>query len=227
MAERVLVLEASTGTGSLALLDGDELLAEATVPMRGQDGERLMPAVVQLLGDAGLSTADVGRVVCSAGPGGFTGLRIAAAIGKGLAESLGVPLWGVSSLALLAAGARAADGTILAVLDAMRHEWYVRQFTWEATERRTVSPRATPARLTREEIVALASRTGATIVGVGGASFAGGEEATPLARDIVRLREGELLHPVDLAAWEPDYGRLAEAQVRWEAAHGRALGASA
>jgi tRNA threonylcarbamoyladenosine biosynthesis protein TsaB len=29
--------------------------------------------------------------------------------------------------------------------------------------------------------------------------------------------------PVDLASWEPDYGRLAEAQVRWEAEHGRAL----
>jgi tRNA threonylcarbamoyladenosine biosynthesis protein TsaB len=29
--------------------------------------------------------------------------------------------------------------------------------------------------------------------------------------------------PVDLASWEPDYGRLAEAQVRWEAAHGRSL----
>jgi tRNA threonylcarbamoyladenosine biosynthesis protein TsaB len=29
--------------------------------------------------------------------------------------------------------------------------------------------------------------------------------------------------PVDLASWEPEYGRLAEAQVRWEAAHGRPL----
>ena len=45
-----------------------------------------------------------------------------------------------------------------------------------------------------------------------------------MARDMVVLSEGELLHPVELASWEPDYGRLAEAQVKWEAAHGRALG---
>jgi hypothetical protein len=79
-------------------------------------------------------------------------------------------------------------------------------------------------RLTRVAVETLASATGATIVGGGGGSFAGGVEATPLARDVVALKDGELLHPVELSSWEPDYGRLAEAQVKWEAAHGRALG---
>ncbi|MBK9406817.1 MAG: tRNA (adenosine(37)-N6)-threonylcarbamoyltransferase complex dimerization subunit type 1 TsaB [Gemmatimonadetes bacterium] len=110
MADLVLVLEASAGSGSLALLRGETVVAEAGVPMRGHDGERLMPTLVQLLHDSGAATHDLQRIVCGAGPGGFTSLRIAAAIAKGLAESLGVELWGVSSLALLAAGERGDEG---------------------------------------------------------------------------------------------------------------------
>jgi hypothetical protein len=46
----------------------------------------------------------------------------------------------------------------------------------------------------------------------------------PHARGVARL-DGVAAWPaaVDLATWEPNYGRLAEAQVKWEAAHGRAL----
>jgi tRNA threonylcarbamoyladenosine biosynthesis protein TsaB len=49
-------------------------------------------------------------------------------------------------------------------------------------------------------------------------------EAHPHARGVAPILEAILkAGPVDLGAWEPDYGRLAEAQVRWEAAHGRPL----
>jgi tRNA threonylcarbamoyladenosine biosynthesis protein TsaB len=47
----------------------------------------------------------------------------------------------------------------------------------------------------------------------------------PHARGVAPILESIIESgPVDLASWEPDYGRLAEAQVRWEAAHGRPLG---
>ena len=231
MADLTLVLEASTGTGSVALISGSAVVADASVAMRARDGERLMPAVVELLRAAARSTTDIGRVVCSAGPGGFTGLRIAGAIGKGLAEALGIPLWSVSPLALLAAGAGVRGATdVLSILDAMRDEWYVRHFVREARDAGALSARGETLRLTRGELEAFASATGvgrgtgATIVGPGAGSFHGGVESTPMARDMVVLSEGELLHPVELASWEPDYGRLAEAQVKWEAAPGRALG---
>ncbi len=45
----------------------------------------------------------------------------------------------------------------------------------------------------------------------------------PRAANVVRLAHWLALPPVSLAAWEPDYGRLAEAQVKWEQAHGRPL----
>lgn len=241
MTELTLVLEASTPTGSLALVAGESVVAESNVAMRARDGEQLLPAVVALLRSANRATTDLGRIVCSSGPGGFTGLRIAAAIGKGLAESLGVPLWGVSSLALLAAqaageaGARApagldragraaGSGDVVAIIDAMRDEWYVQHFAPSPDDARRISAQSEVVRLTRDGIVALAARTGATVVGDGAATFGGGADVTPRARHIVALDAGALLHPVDIASWEPDYGRLAEAQVKWEATHGRALG---
>ena len=229
MADLILVLEASAGSGSLALLRGEVLVADVQVPMRGHDGERMMPALVEMLRDAGASTADLARIVCGAGPGGFTSLRIAAAIAKGLACSLGVELWAVSSLALLAAGARDAvlgadGGEVIAVLDALRGEWYAQRFRVGADG--AVSALEAPTRRDRAALAAEAATSGgATIVGVGGDTFEGGRHALPRAQDVARLRPGALLHPVALDRWEPEYGRLAEAQVKWEQAHGRALGA--
>jgi len=49
-------------------------------------------------------------------------------------------------------------------------------------------------------------------------------DAHPHARGVATVLDVILKGgPVDLAMWEPDYGRLAEAQVRWEAVHGRKL----
>jgi tRNA threonylcarbamoyladenosine biosynthesis protein TsaB len=222
MHELTLVMEASTASASVALLQAGRVVAEMEVAMRGHDGERLMPGVVQLLASAGVTTAALDRIGCGTGPGGFTSLRIAAAIGKGLAESLGVPLWGASSLALLAAGEAAAGATdVVAILDALRGEWYAQRFQRGADGAVTAVGRH--ALVDRDALEAMAAG-GARIVGVGGDRFDGGRPAVPVARDVVRLDEGELWHVVELDGWEPDYGRLAEAQVKWERAHGRALG---
>ena len=85
-----------------------------------------MPAVADVLRGAGGKVADVARVVCGGGPGSFTSLRIAASIAKGIAHARELSLHAVSSLWLVAAGARPAlePGEYLAVLDAMRGEWF-------------------------------------------------------------------------------------------------------
>ena len=56
-------------------------------------------------------------------------------------------------------------------------------------------------------------------------SGAGARNSPPRARRWLRSGVDDLIGPVDLALWEPEYGRLAEAQVRWEAEHGRPLAA--
>lgn len=113
---------------------------------------------------------------------------------------------------------------MLAVLDALRGEWYSQRFGFGPDG--TVMAVDAPMRRDRAALDAeAAARGGARIVGTWGDSFGGGRHASPLARDVARLPKGPLLHPVDVARWEPDYGQLAEAQVKWEQAHGRPLGA--
>ena len=214
-----LALDASTPRGSVAVVHAGRVVAEETVLMRSATEERLLPAVAAALAGAGAGPVDVARLVCGAGPGSFTGLRIAAATAKGLAQALAVPVHAVSSLALIAAAAEPplAPGGYLAVLDALRGERFV--LALQVTADGVPAARGPVRLLLEAAVAAVAAAEGLVRVGPG-------EERAlwPHARGVARL-EPALADggPVSLAGWEPDYGRLAEAQVKWEAAHRHAL----
>jgi tRNA threonylcarbamoyladenosine biosynthesis protein TsaB len=213
-----LVLEAATYAGSAALLDDGRLLGERSVAMRGREREALLPAVGDLLADHAVDPRRLGRVICGAGPGSFTSLRIAGGIGKGLALAAGAPLVPVSSLALLVASRPLPPGLYLAALDALRGEHYVERY--EVAADGAIAAVAPTTLVGSAELGRTAERLGATLLVAG----PGGEGPAPHARGAARL--GALLAasgPADLARWEPAYGRLAEAQVKWEAAHGQPL----
>ncbi len=238
----VLALEASTPAASVAVLRGGAVVGERSAPMRPGGDDALMPAVDAALAAAGARAADLAAVVCGAGPGGFTSLRIAAALAKGVASVTGCALVAAPSLALAAAahaaaGAPGARGWLV-TLDALRGERYlaavdtvhedgatrvtgyrylgvraagaVAAEVAHATGRRDhVDANATPPLASGVRAFALALGGPADVPGVGapGATAAG----------------ALVLAPVDLDAWEPDYGRQAEAQARWESTHGRPL----
>ena len=214
-----LAVDAATYAGTVAVLAGRELLAEGEVAMRGEREERLMPAVAEAL-RAGARAGDVAMVVCGGGPGSFTSLRIAAAIAKGLASARALPLRAVSSLWLVAAGARPrlAPGEYVAALDAMRGEWFSAPITVRAS-----GVVVQDAGWTFATLAALEERAdrGKRVIGPH-PSFGG---MAPHARGVAHW-EPAAEPPgvaVSLDGWEPDYGRKAEAQVRWEAEHGRPL----
>ena len=215
-----LALDASTYRGTVAVLDGARILVEASAPMRGRDSELLMPEVLRALRDSGQSLETVQRVVCGAGPGRFTSLRIAASIAKGIAVGRSVPLYAVSSLALIVAG-NVTDGPrgvrrYLAALDALRGESYVGSFEHDAGRVRAVGDMSLVA---TEALAATAAEREARLVGPDHA-----EQWIPHARGVALLLDSiEGSGPVELAGWEPVDGRMAEAQVKWEAAHGRSL----
>jgi tRNA threonylcarbamoyladenosine biosynthesis protein TsaB len=214
-----LVLESSTYAGSVALLDGSRVVAERSLAMRGKDEEALMPAVAEVLADAALTVAQLDRVVCGAGPGAFTSLRIAGSIAKGLALSLDIPLIPVSSLALLVASQPAsAAGRYLALLDAMRDEQYAQLYLLSAGGAFTEGGPAFMA--PTAQMVQRASELNAVIVGPAYQSAPPHASAAARITNII-----DVAQPADLAAWEPVYGRRAEAQVKWEAEHGRPLAA--
>ncbi len=118
----LLAFEAATHRLSVALwCDGALTERAAVVPSGGS--ERLLPWANELLAAAGISLRQLDGIAFGAGPGGFTGLRLACGVAQGLAWGLDLPVAPVGTLAALAFWA--GEGKVLACLDARMNEVYV------------------------------------------------------------------------------------------------------
>lgn len=129
-----LAVTSSTGVMSLAVgrIDPETTAGPASIEVATErrHAEELGPQVVQLLERAGLSMSDLTWLAVDVGPGRFTGLRVGLATVRGLAFALGIPVVGLTSLEILAAGAGAspAVGPVTAVIDARRQEVFQQVF---------------------------------------------------------------------------------------------------
>ena len=121
---RILAIETATSVGSVALLDGHEVVREIIEQVPQRHLEWLAPAIARALESSGWGPDDVAGVAVSLGPGLFTGLRIGVATAAAWAYARRVPIVGVSTLEVIAAGtvAAGAEGLICPVLDARRGE---------------------------------------------------------------------------------------------------------
>lgn len=214
-----LALETATARGSVALFRGTQLIASREVALHERTRNGLLPAVDECCAAADVSAQDLTRIVCGAGPGSFTSLRIGASLAKGIAVSVGCPIFAVSSLILTVAAASAGlpKGLYLSVLDAHREEFFALPVT--IGDDRGVRQSGARFIVAGRDIARVAGERGARAIGPGAEI-----DATPHATGaVVVLGQMLLAGPVPLATWEPDYGRAPEAQVRWEAAHGLPL----
>ena len=121
-AMKLLAFEASTRRLSVALWDAG-VLTEKSADVPNGGSERLLPWAGELLAAAGLRLQQLDGIAFGAGPGGFTGLRLACGVAQGLACGLDCPVVPVGTLAALALAA--GDGKVLACLDARMNEVYV------------------------------------------------------------------------------------------------------
>jgi tRNA threonylcarbamoyladenosine biosynthesis protein TsaB len=201
----LLAFDASTSRSTAAVVRDGVVLAAGQAQGRDPREERLLPLLLGLCADAHVALDEIASLVVGAGPGSFTGLRVAASTAKGLAAGTGAALVPVSSLLLIVAGLATAPppGRYLATLDALRGERYVAPITVGESG----IALAGPARRIAEAMVkSAAAEMGATIIGPETAW-----EAWPDARGVARLA---LPVAVDLASWEPDYGRASAAEDR-------------
>lgn len=118
----LLALETSTEVCSAALHVNGEI--RQCLELAGQShSQRLIPMVDALLAEAGLTVSSLGGIAVAVGPGSFTGLRIATAVGQGMALGAGLPVAAVGTLDAMAW----ADGAeaVLVCVDARMGEFYL------------------------------------------------------------------------------------------------------
>jgi tRNA threonylcarbamoyladenosine biosynthesis protein TsaB len=119
-----LAIECATETVGLALLDGEEILAEFHIGPGRHHAEVLLPALENLLALSDIPMEKIDLLACTTGPGSFTGVRMGVSTVKGLALAVAKPIVGVSTLEALALNAFSAPGLICPLLDARRDQVY-------------------------------------------------------------------------------------------------------
>lgn len=125
---RLLAIETATEACSVALLHGQQVVQRFEIAPR-RHAELVLPWADAVLAEAGLARTALDGIAVSTGPGAFTGVRLGLSLAQGMALALDRPLIGISTLAVLAAGLPADDGTqILAAIDARMGEVYVQPF---------------------------------------------------------------------------------------------------
>ena len=109
----IVAIEAASTDLSLALAERDgTLVADEAWPSAQRQSAELLPRLLALLDRAGRTLRDSSAVAVGIGPGSFTGLRVALALGKGLAVALDRPIVGVPSLAAWLAAHRDAAAAV-------------------------------------------------------------------------------------------------------------------
>jgi tRNA threonylcarbamoyladenosine biosynthesis protein TsaB len=129
---RILAIDTSTETCAVALGDGPAW-DERSVVAGNRHSDLLLPMIRGLLDDHAATLEELDGLAFGAGPGAFTGLRIACGVAQGLALGAGLPLVGVSTLEALAETARQrhAAGKVIAALDARAQEVYVAAYRYD------------------------------------------------------------------------------------------------
>jgi tRNA threonylcarbamoyladenosine biosynthesis protein TsaB len=157
----VLGLDTCLNACSVALVDGDRVLAHRSEAMVRGHQERLAPMAQAVMAEAGLSFDRLTRIGATVGPGSFTGLRVGVAFAKGLGSALGIPAVPVGVLEALAAE---ADGLVAATVDARRDQVYLQIFE---AGRALMAPDVLPIPTAAARLVELAQGRSLTLVGSG------------------------------------------------------------
>jgi tRNA threonylcarbamoyl adenosine modification protein YeaZ len=134
----LLGLDTATPAVTVALHDGGQPLAQLVTVDAHRHAELLAPAIAKVIADAGASQRDLTGIVAGVGPGPFTGLRVGLVTARVLGDALGIPVYGLCTLDVIAADVDAGGGEFLVATDARRRELYWARY--DGAGRRTAGP---------------------------------------------------------------------------------------
>ncbi len=122
----LLAFDTATPAVTVALHDGQRVLAETVTVDARRHGELLAPSIAKVIADAGAEPGDLTAIATGVGPGPYTGLRVGVVTARVFGRTLGIPVYGVCTLDVLARAAvpAAAGREFLAATDARRKELY-------------------------------------------------------------------------------------------------------
>ena len=127
---KLLAVETATHWESVAVLDGQKVVARADLDAEGAHAKWLVPTIDRVLASGGLTLADLNGLAVSIGPGSFTGLRVGLATMMGLRLVTGLPLAAVPTLEAMAWNLRSADRPLCPILKSRRGEVYWALYQW-------------------------------------------------------------------------------------------------
>lgn len=219
---------------SVALGTPGEVLAAGELEGRREHARGLLPLIDRLIAKHG-GVGGLDGVLVADGPGSFTGLRIGAAVAKALVHAGSLEMWSAPSL-LIQAAAKPLDfsGRVLALSDALRGEVYAGAYRFAGG---SIEIDLVPGVFRPDELVdsfpkpdLIVSQLPHDRLAAFGKWDGPGPpivDGIPSARILLELlaRPGGVVRipSQEVAGWEPDYGRPAEAQAIWERTHGRSL----
>lgn len=229
-----LALETSSDRASVAVGQPGKVLAEAELVGARKHAGALPGLIEQALNAAGAKLSDLQALVLGDGPGSFTGLRVGAAVAKALVRTRGLSFHVTPSLAAVAWAAEPTrEERVLAVANALRGEVYAAEYRFPDGKMEVLQAPAVwlPERLLADcpvpEVLAgslpagLAERLAEWQGGRHPRAASVGASAGALL-ELAGRTDG--VQPIaDWSAWEPWYGRPAEAQAKWERDHGHPL----
>lgn len=121
---KILAIDTSSEICSTAILEDDNLIDENNLNNGKTHSENLMPLIQEMFSGNKLKVEDIDLIVCSVGPGSFTGIRIGVSSIKPMAEVLNIPVASVTSLETLARSIEKKDVTIVSLIDARNSQVY-------------------------------------------------------------------------------------------------------
>jgi tRNA threonylcarbamoyladenosine biosynthesis protein TsaB len=224
---KAIAIDTSNLTLGIALLDDTKVIGEYVTNLKKNHSVRAMPAVEWLMQECDIKPEELERVIVAKGPGSYTGLRIGVSIAKTLAWTLNIPLVGVSSLEVLAAGGTFFNGYLCPLFDARRGQVYTSLY--EYGENGNLMNRRKDQNVLLSDWVCELRKEDKKILFLGNdvsmhqdailetlkdqAVIASMTEHNP--RPAMLGKIGLMKEPEDIHTFVPNYIRLAEAEVKW------------
>lgn len=127
---RVLAIDSSGLTATVAVVEDTETIAEYTVNYKKTHSQTLLPMIDEMARMVELDLSSIDAIAVAGGPGSFTGLRIGSATAKGLGLALDKPLVNVPTVDALAYSVYGCTDLICPIMDARRQQVYTGVYTF-------------------------------------------------------------------------------------------------